>query len=312
MEATGPGVKPIVEDYERFIGIEATVAGVDPSRIELTSTAFFTVRVTVPTCDLHGSTTTEGEQRTFQIEPSLGHDPCRFSPPSDKAAQAFFADAPVASRTGDVLDVTGTQGMVRFRLATAADPPLATEEVIPPPVLVPDQPDRSQPAEAGRSSVPWYAERAGSTASGKADVPVPEEWEAPELSVPYVAVAGRGYLQVTTETGPWNPDAHSDMLQVVEGPDPVTVKLYRQRDGAVVETGTTATLDQYRYGSSDPNTWNRLVVWVLERNGTTTIAEVAYPEFPEDSPFSASTDTRNQSLTGLDPVDLLSDVRFFD
>ena len=70
------------------------------------------------------------------------------------------------------------------------------------------------------------------------------------------------------------------MLQVLEGPTPVTVKLYRQEGGAVVESGDTATVTQYRYGSSDPNTWNRLVVWVLERDGMTTLAEIGYPEFP--------------------------------
>lgn len=247
METTDPGVQPIVEDYERFMATESTVAGLDPSRIELTSPAFFVIRVAVPTCELHGSITSEGNQRTLQIELALGHDPCEYSPAADKAAQAFFSASPVASRSGDVLDVVGTQGAIRFRLATADDPPLAPEDVVPPPLVIPDQPDRSLPAEAGRPSVPWFSERAGSTASGK-----------------------------------------------------------------VVESGATATVDQYRYGSSDPNTWNRLVVWLLERNGATIIAEVAYPEFPEDSSLSDSADTRNQFLTGLDPIELLSDVRFFD
>lgn len=312
LEATEPGVEPLVDDFERFVASESTVAGVDPSRIELTSPAFFVVWVALPTCDLHGSMTTEGEQRTLQMEPTVAHDPCEHSPPADKAAQAFFAGAPVASRTGEVLEVAGSQGTIRFRLATAEDGPLAREEVVPPPLVLPDPPDRSLPAEAGRPSAPWFAERAGSTAPGQADVPVPDEWEASDRSAPWAAVSGRGRLQVTSPAEPWDPDTHSDLLEVVEGPSPVTVKLYVDQGGEVVESGATATLNQYRYGSSDPNTWNRLVVWVLERGGVTTVAEVAYPEFPADSSFASTADTRNQSLTGLDPIDLLHDIRFFD
>ena len=169
--------------------------------------------------------------------------------------------------------------------------------------LVPDQPDRDTRAEAGRPSMPWYRERSGSTAVGQADVPVPEEWEASDLAAPRASVAGRGYIEVTIGVDRWDPDTHSDLLQVVEGPTPVTIKLHRDEGGAVVESvGETAVVQQYRYGSTDPGTWNRLVVWVLERNGTFTIAEVGYPEFPDDLSFPGSADTRNQSLTGLDPV----------
>ncbi len=41
------------------------------------------------------------------------------------------------------------------------------------------------------------------------------------------------------------------------------------------------------------------------------MAEVGFPEFPDDSDFANPTDPINRSLSGLDPVDLLNDIRFF-
>jgi hypothetical protein len=110
---------------------------------------------------------------------------------------------------------------------------------------------------------------------------------------------------------PWSADTYSDTLDVVEGPTPVTIKLYRHDGDTVVESGATATVQQYRYGSSDPNIWPRQVVWILEGDTKTTIAAIAFPEFPEDS-FPEPADPINLSLTGLDPIDILNDIRFFE
>lgn len=68
-------------------------------------------------------------------------------------------------------------------------------------------------------------------------------------------------------------------------------------------------VQQYRYSSSDPNTWNRQVVWVLQRNRT-SIAGSATPSSPKTRPSPNPADPINLSLTGLDPIDLLNDMRF--
>lgn len=312
MEAAEPGVLPLIGDNERFVAVDTTIPGVDPARIEVTSTAFFVIRVTVPTCEFWGSMTTEGNERSITMEPTTVHDPCEYSPQADKAAQSFFADGATAIRNDQTLEVTGRQGTLYFRLATTDDSPLPKQTPTPPPLAIPDQPDRTLPAEAGRISTPWYAERAGSTESGRADVPLPEEWEIQDPTGPTIGVTGRGYLTIKATQGPWDPETHSEMLGVIEGPTSLNVKLYRQEGDTIVESGTTATVQQYRYGSSDPGTWNRLVVWVLQRNDTTTIAEVGYPEFPEDSPFTSTGDPRNLALASLDAIDILNDVRFFE
>ncbi len=312
LKATGPGVVPILEDGERFIGTETTVPGVDPSRIELSSLAYFSIHLTVPACDLYGAATATADTWTFLIEPAGVDDPCEYAPASDKAAQAFFAAGVAATRTGPTIEVTGPQGLVRFRAATADDPPLQRETPSPPPRIIPPQPDRSQPPKKGRLSTPWYSQRAGSTASGDADVPLPEDWTATDPTIPEVNVVGRGYLTVTHSSSSWSPDNNSDGLSVEEGPTPVTVRLYRNESGTIVETGATVTAQQYRLGTQDSNNSRRQVVWVFERNGQTYVAVVGFPEFPDDSDFANPADPINRSLSGLDPVDLLNDIRFFE
>lgn len=312
LKATGPGVTPILEDSERFIGEETTVPGVDPSRIELSSLAYFSIHLTVPACDLYGSATSAADIWTFLLEPAGVDDPCEYAPASDKAAQAFFAAGVTATRNGPTIEVTGPQGLIRFRAATADDPPLQRETPSPRPRIIPPRPDRSQPPQEGRPSTPWYSQRAGSTASGDADVPLPEDWTATDPSVPEVNVVGRGYLTVTHSSSAWSPDNNSAGLSVEEGPTPLTVRLYRNENGTVVETGTTVTAQQYRLGTQDSSNWQRQVVWVFERNGQTYVAEVGFPEFPDDSVFANPADPINRSLSGLDPVDLLNDIRFFE
>ena len=116
MLAADPGVEPIIEDDERFIAVETSVAALDPSRIELASPAFFVIRVTLPdptTCT--GRPPPRASGGRFRSSRSSVTIPAEFSPPADKVAQAFFADAPVASRTGDILEVVGPQGTIRFR-----------------------------------------------------------------------------------------------------------------------------------------------------------------------------------------------------
>ncbi len=251
LKARGPGVIPIVEDGERFIGTETTVPGIDPARIELAALAYFSIHLTVPVCDLYGAATTTDDTWAFLIEPAGVDDPCEYAPPADKAAQAFFAAGVTATRTGQTIEVTGPQGLIRFRAATADDPPLQRETPSPPPRIIPPQPDRSQAPQEGRPSTPWYSHRAGSTASGEADVPLPEDWTATDPSVPEVNVVGRGYLTVTHSSSPWSTDHNSVGLSVEEGPTPVTVRLYRDESGTVVETGTTVTARQYRFGTQD-------------------------------------------------------------
>lgn len=315
LQAMGPGVMPIVEDNERFIGLSTTVDGIDPAQIELRSPAYFVVVVTIPTCELHGAVINDDGRTTFQMEPDLGPDDCEYSPAEDIAARIFFAEETSVLRDGEVLEAANGQGTLQFRLATDADPPLAHETPVPPQRIIPQLPDRSQPIEAGELSAPWYTERAGSTDSGAADVPIPEGWEAPDQSVARVQVAGRGELEVrmiTADQLPWNAEDQHATLELVEGPTSLTVKLYRQNGDQVVESCTMATVQQYRYGSVDPNEWRRQVVWILERNGTTTIATVSFPEFPTGSDFEGPADSINLALTGLDPIDLLNDIRFFE
>ncbi len=314
MEATGPGIVPLIEDNERFIGVETTIAGLDPTRIELGSPAHFVVKVNVPTCEFYGGATEE-DQATFQMEPYLDTGQCEYSPAPDLAAQAFFAEGVTLRRAGQTLEVFNSQGTLRFRIATGDDPPMTLETPAPPERIVPDRPDRSLPANAGKVSAPWFTHRAGSTASGEADVPIPEGWEANDPTQPIIAVTGRGGLEVydlPAELLPWDAEDHHDLLDLMDGPTPVTVKLYRQEGEQVVESGGTATVQQYRYGSDDPHTWLRQVVWILERDGRTTLALVVFPEFPEDSSFADPEDSINLSLTGLDPVHLLEDIRFFE
>lgn len=312
MEASGPGVEPLIEDHERFVAIDTTVPGVAPARVEVTALGYNFVQIDLPTCDLYGLMSTEGAQRTIDVSPSLGSGECEYSPESDKAAQAFFTGQTTATRSGDTIDIVGPLGTIQFRLATEDDPPLAQETATRPLPIVPAMPDRSTPAEAGRVSTPWYAKRAGSTASGQADVPVPEDWEVSDPSVPSVNVTGRGYLKVTKQNGPQSPNDFSDRLVVTDGPTPVTIKLYRHDGQQVVESGATTTAQQYRYGSDDPGVWNRQVVWIVEYGGETMIAEVGYPEFPDDSVFMGTGNPIDHALTGLDPVDLLHDIRFFE
>ncbi len=312
LEAEGPGIVPIIDDQERFVGVESDVAGIDPTRLEVSSAAHFVFTVNAPSCDLHGAMAED--QTTFQMQPMMGIDPCEFSPSTDKAAQAYFGEGGTASRTGDTVEVVNSQGSITFRLAGVDDPPLQTEAQIRPPRVIPDQPDRSSAAAAGTPSVPWFAQRAGTTSSGGVDVPVPEGWDARDAAVPMASVAGRGTLgvfDVPADQLPWSAEEHSP-LDLLDGPNPVTIKLYAFEDGEVVESGATVTANQYRYGSSDPGEWRREVVWVLERDGTTTVAAVGFPDFPDDSSFADPADSIDLSLTGFDPIDLLHDVRFFE
>lgn len=114
LEATGPGIIPLIEDNERFIAIETTMAGLEPARIELESPAHFVVKVTVPVCELYGAITVRGDQVSFQMEPDLGSDRCEYAPPSDKLVQAFFAQGATAtrkSRTSRELSCSGSPPM---------------------------------------------------------------------------------------------------------------------------------------------------------------------------------------------------------
>ena len=48
-----------------------------------------------------------------------------------------------------------------------------------------------------------------------------------------------------------------------------------------METGATVAVQQYSFGSDDPDQWGREVVRVVELNGLTLIASVFFPEFPD-------------------------------
>ncbi len=322
LEAGGPGVTPTIESDERFIGVESDIDGINPDRIELTAWSYTTITASTPTCEMHGATDTptavDGAGVTFTFHRPRP-DPCEYSPDPDRRAQMFFTGDSTARRGGDELVATSDLGSITFRLAADNDPPMAEEEVTPPPLETPDQPDRALPPEAGRPSQPWFSDRVGSTEPGGVDIPFPgEEWEISNVDPPSVSVVGRGGIGVRYLQEDWNAEAHSAELGVaelgvVEGPTPVTVKLYRHDGQSVVETGETATVMQYRYAPGEGSaTFLRLVVWVLEGAGETVVVEVAYPDFPGDSPMASPDDRRNQALTGLDPVDLLLDVRFFD
>ena len=314
MEAAGPGVGVLIHDNERFMATESTVVGLDPARIELASPAYFVLKVTVPVCELYGGIAEEAGETVLRMESFAGQGYCDYAPDSDKLAQAFFQLGAPAVRDGDILIVENEQGMIQFRLATTDDPPMAQETPDPPDRIIPPQPDRSEPAQAGKASTPWYVSRAGSTEPGGVDIPAPEGWDVANLSLPSIHAAGRGTLDVYDVPGdqvPWTSENHPDGLELVDGPIDVTIKLYQEDSGTIVESGATTTVTQYRYGSSSSNEWRRQVVWILERDGTTTIAVVGFPEFPEGSGFDDPADSINLSLTGLDPIDLLNDIRFF-
>jgi hypothetical protein len=315
LEADGPGLAVLIEDNERFVAVETTVAGLEPARIELESPAYFVLKVIVPVCELYGAIIDEAGETILQMESFAGQGYCDYAPDSDKLAQAFFQLGATAVRDGDLMTVENEQGMIRFRLATDDDPAMTHETPEPPDRIIPPKPDRSEPAQAGKVSAPWYASRAGSTEPGGADIPAPEGWDVANPSLPSIHAAGRGVLDVYDVPGdqvPWTSENHPDGLELVDGPTTMTVKLYQEDGGVIVESGATATLTQYRYGSSSSNEWRRQVVWILEREGTTTIAVVGFPEFPEGSGFDDPADSINLSLTGLDPIDLLDDIRFFD
>ncbi len=310
LETSEAGAVVIIEDNERFVGIESTIEAIEPARIELTAPAFFVVVLTMPSCQVHGGTPLDGSAERIAFPDSAALDPCEFSPEQDKAAQQFFEAGTTPVRDGDELIVSNDMGSVTLRLVGGDTPPLPVEEQVPPPLEIPALPDRSRTPEAGRSSQPWFDTRAGSTAPGSADVPLPEEWAADAAGIPSVRVVGRGSLSVAIGQTSFDPQPHSETIELVEGPTELTVKLYTLRDGQVVESGTTAPVLQYRYGSSDPNEWLREVIWVVDLGDSVAVATVSYPEFPPDS--GSGGDPRNQALTGLDPLDLLYDIRFFE
>ncbi len=315
LEAAGPGLAVLIEDNERFVATESTVVGLNPARIELASPAYFVLKVTVPVCELYGGIAEKAGEAVLRMESFAGQGYRDYAPDSDKLAQAFFQLGATAVRDGDLLTVENEQGMIQFRLATADDPAMTRETPDPPERIIPPQPDRSEPAQAGKPSTPWYEARAGSTEPGGADIPAPEGWDVANPSLPSIHAAGRGTVHVydvSSDQVPWTSENHPDGLELVDGPLEVTVKMYQEDSGVIVESGATATVTQYRYGSSSSKEWRRQVVWVFEREGTTTVAVVGFPEFPKGSSFDDPTDSINLSLTGLDPIDLLNDIRFFD
>ena len=283
LEAAGPGFPVLIEDTERFVVAESTVVGLDPARIELASPAYFVLKVTVPVCELYGGIAEEAGETVLRMESFAGQGYCDYAPDSDKLAQAFFQLGATAVRDGDLITVENEQGMIQFRLATADDPAMTRETPDPPDRIIPPQPDRTEAAQAGKASTPWYEARAGSTEPGNADIPAPEGWDVANPSLPSIHAAGRGTLDVYDVPGhqvPWTSENHPDGLELVDGPIDVTVKLYQDDGGVIVESGATVVVTQYRYGSSSSKEWRRQVVWVFEREGTTTVAVVGFPSFP--------------------------------
>ncbi len=308
MMTTGSGVRPVVDDRERFVGLESTVASIDPARVELAQSSYRSVTVTTPSCRINGVATT-GDQKRFRSNNSITTDACQYAPESDRATQRFFDAGVTADRRGNTVTLANSQGILTLRLATAADPVIEVVAPTPPPLDTPPRPEQNESPVAGRVSEPWFTNRAGSTDPGGADVPLPEEWVARDAGVPFADVVGRGTISVATGAEPFeNP---SD-LELVGDPLPIAVRLFTVVDGVVVESGNEVVATQYRFGSPDPNTWSRSVVWTFERAGTYHTATVGYPEFPEDSTFGSPESDRMAFLTGLDPVDLLADIRFFE
>jgi hypothetical protein len=75
---------------------------------------------------------------------------------------------------------------------------------------------------------------------------------------------------------------------------------YQQIGGELVTTGRTITAQEYRYASK--TSWLRLVVRWYERGDSVIVATLGYPD-PAKIPAA---------LTGLDPDDLIHDLRLID
>ncbi|MEZ5228757.1 MAG: hypothetical protein R2710_19460 [Acidimicrobiales bacterium] len=164
---------------------------------------------------------------------------------------------------------------------------------------------------AGVVSTPVFPQRSGSTESGGVDLPVPDGWEA-DPSLPSANVTGRGGLVAATfdlDDPAWRTMADPAELVVTEGPTAIAVPLYRATPDGVVTTGASASIQQYRHGSSDPGTWLRRVVWVYP----TTISSRWSCSATRSSPKARadSDDPLQRSLAGQDPMTIMHDVRFF-
>ena len=307
LETDQPGVVVMINDNERFVGVSSDVPGLVPAAIQLESPAFFVAVATTPTCQVHGGFSVQPDGRSvLNLPPRDGQ--CEFSPASDQTARAFLESVPTAARDGDSLTLTGTAGSLTLRLAGDQSAPIEWENVPPPPLVNPGPPTRPGNTEAGRPSNPWFTPRAGTTASEGIDVPVPPEWEATDPEQPSANIVGRGGISAS-RSAMWTPkDTESGDLKQIDGPVPVSTPTYQLIDGLVVETGRTLDGVQYRFASS--TSFSRALVWVFEGDGDVIVLTASFPEFPEGSVFG--TDTRNQSLTGLDPAELLRDIRIFE
>lgn len=198
-------------------------------------------------------------------------------------------------------------------------PVLTAEEVSqePPstttvPALLPTVPPVDGSFAAGAVSVPVFGLRAGSTEPGGVDLPVPEAWQA-DPSGAMVDVAGRGGLHVATfdaDDPGWRIMADPAELEITEGPTAIAVPLYRATSDGIVTTGASGSIQQYRHGSDDSNTWLRRVVWVYPHDDLVTVVVLGYPEFPEGSSFDTD-DPLQTSLAGQDPLTIMGDIRFF-
>lgn len=305
--ATGPGIEALIADGERFLGAESSIVGVEPDRLQLTSRTIHSIDATTPTCVIRGRMERATEPTTIDLGVA-GEDDCEHADPADRAAAAFLRSAPSIVRSDDDLFLTSDVGTISFRLATDADPVIEAVPNAAPQLVHPEPLDRAADPEVGRISQTRFPQRAGRAGPGSVDLPVPEEWS--DSGGGRVGVAGRGEMTVEIDLAEWPVELEpgSEPYVAVGDPAEIEVALHEVVDGVVVETGATATVLEYRFTGDG---YARRVVWVLERPAGLTVVTVTYPEFPDDSVFGAATDDRDRSLTGLEPGELLRDVRFF-
>lgn len=161
--------------------------------------------------------------------------------------------------------------------------------------------------EPGPAPDPVFPARveAGSGAGQEFDLPLPPDWEA--ASWPggaQASIVGRGDLSVNSfaiDDPRWKAAVNvtSDMA-VVDGPTSLAVATHRSDGDAVVLTGEAVVANEYRYASTE-SFLVQIVRW-FERDDRVTVVVLSYPD-PEKVP---------QALTGLDPDQLLDDIRLFD
>lgn len=187
------------------------------------------------------------------------------------------------------------------REAEHPDPTTTVEATVPPTAST-----VAAEAAPGVASSPRWSERAGPGSAGRFDIPVPPEWEA--ISGPdsaRSAIVGRGELVVesySVDDPQWKSrvNPRSDM-EVAAGPAALAVPTYEFDDDALVTTGRTLVAHEYRFTSSGVSFLRQIVRW-YERGDTVTVAMLSYPD-PDKVP---------QALTGLDPEQLLNDIRLIE